>query len=179
MIVQDLRIATDGTLLYMTRMHDLRGMKGDRFLVNGRGQRYAAAPVQHVRLRLRNGSNARIYNFAFDDGRAFQVIASDVGLLVRPATIRRSVLAPGERAEIVVDLSGDQGRQLVLQSRAAEVIDILNGSPMDADAWERRTIDLLQLRVGAPNCARSGVPAKLVEIDPVPLAAARVRRFAL
>ena len=103
----------------------------------------------------RKGSNACIYNFAFDDGRAFQVIASDAGLLIRPAAIRRPGLAPGDRAEIVVDQSGDQGMQLVLQSLSAEVIDVLNGSLMAADAWDRRTIDLLQLRVGAPNCAKA------------------------
>ena len=84
-IVQDRRIAADGTLLYMTSMHDLMGMKGDRFLVNGCEQPYVSVPAQHVRLRLLNGSNARIYNFAFDDGRAFQVVASDAGLLARPA----------------------------------------------------------------------------------------------
>ena len=178
-IVQDRRIAADGTLLYMTSMHDLMGMKGDRFLVNGREQPHVAVPAQHVRLRLLNGSNARIYNFAFDDGRAFQVVASDAGLLSRPVATRRLVLAPGERAEVVVDLSGDQGRQLVLQSRSAEVVDALNGSPMDSDAWDQRTIDLLQLRVGAPTGAKSGVPAKLAGIDPIPVAADRVRRFTL
>ena len=178
-IVQDRRIAADGTLLYMTSMHDLMGMKGDRFLVNGREQPHVAVPAQHVRLRLLNGSNARIYNFAFDDGRSFQVVASDAGLLARPETTRRLVLAPGERAEIVVDLSGDQGRQLVLQSRFAEVVDTLNGSPMGSDAWDQSTIELLQLRIGAPNGAKSGVPAKLVGIDPIPVAAARVRRFTL
>ncbi|WP_231385658.1 multicopper oxidase family protein [Thiomonas sp. FB-6] len=178
-IVQDRRIAADGTLLYMTSMHDLMGMKGDRFLVNGCEQPYVSVPAQHVRLRLLNGSNARIYNFAFDDGRAFQVVASDAGLLARPAATRRLVLAPGERAEVVVDLSGDQGRQLVLQSRSAEVVDALNGSPMDSDAWDQSTIDLLQLRVGAPSGAQSGVPAKLAEIDPLAVAAARVRRFTL
>ncbi|CQR29381.1 putative multicopper oxidase [Thiomonas arsenitoxydans] len=178
-IVQDRRIAADGTLLYMTSMHDLMGMKGDRFLVNGCEQPYVAVPAQHVRLRLLNGSNARIYNFAFDDGRAFQVVASDAGLLARPAATRRLLLAPGERAEIVVDLSGDQGRQLVLQSRSAEVVDALTGSPMDSDAWDQSTIDLLQLRVGAPSGAKSGVPAKLAEIDPLAVAAARVRRFTL
>ncbi len=178
-IVQDRRIAADGTLLYMTSMHDLMGMKGDRFLVNGCEQPYAAVPAQHVRLRLLNGSNARIYNFAFDDGRAFQVVASDAGLLARPAATRRLVLAPGERTEVVVDLTGDQGRQLVLQSRSAEVVDALNGSPMGSDVWDQSTIDLLQLRVGAPSGAKSGVPAKLVDIDPLAVAAARVRRFTL
>lgn len=178
-IVQDRRIAPDGTLLYMTQMHDLMGMKGDHFLVNGREQPYAAVPAQRVRLRLLNGSNARLYNFAFDDGRAFQVIASDAGLLARPASTQNLVLAPGERAEIVVDLSRDQGRAVVLQSRSAEVISALDGSPMDSDAWDLRTFDLLQLRVGAPNGAKSSIPTNLAEVDPVPVAAAPVRRFTL
>jgi blue copper oxidase len=162
-IVQDRRMAVDGRLLYMTSMMDLMGMKGDRFLVNGREQPYAAVPAQRVRLRLLNGSNARFYNFALSDGRAFHAIATDAGLLERPVEMRRLVLAPGERAEIVVDLSRDQGKTLVLRSDSGAVIPALNGAPMHSDGWDRNGFDLLQLRIVAPIAAKTVLPARMAE----------------
>ncbi len=177
-IVQDRRMAADGRLLYMTSMMDLMGMKGDRFLVNGREQPYAAVPAQRVRLRLLNGSNARFYNFALSDGRAFHAIATDAGLLERPVEMRRLVLAPGERAEIFVDLSRDLGKTLVLRSDSGAVVPALNGAPMHTDGWDRNGFDLLQLRVVAPNAAKTVLPARMAEYAAL-RPDAPVRRFTL
>lgn len=179
-VVQDRRIAANGQLLYMTHaMHDLMGMKGDRFLVNGREQPYLEVPAQRVRLRLLNGSNARSYNFALDDGRPFDVIASESGLLARPVEMRTLLLGPGERAEIVVDLSRDQGRALTLQSRSGEVAHMLGSSPGDSDAWDLRTFDLLKLLVVRPTGAPAVLPATLADIEALPLTDAPVRRISL
>lgn len=179
-VVQDRRIAANGQLLYMTEtMRDLMGMKGDRFLVNGREQPYVEVPAQRVRLRLLNGSNARSYNFALDDGRPFNVVASDSGLLARPAVARALLLGPGERAEIVVDLSRDQGRALTLQSRSGEVAHLLGSSPDDSDQWDLRTFDLLKLLVARPTGAPASLPATLADIEALPLTDAPVRRITL
>ncbi|SCC94090.1 hypothetical protein THIX_60148 [Thiomonas sp. X19] len=72
----------------MTGMMDRMGMKGDRFLVNGREQPYVRVPARWARLRLLNGSNARVYNLAFADRRAFHVVATDAGLLAWPVEVR-------------------------------------------------------------------------------------------
>jgi FtsP/CotA-like multicopper oxidase with cupredoxin domain len=58
-----------------------------------------------VRLRLVNGANARIFRLSFSDQRSFVWIASDNGLLVAPVERQSLSLAPGERAEIVVDFA--------------------------------------------------------------------------
>lgn len=179
-IVQDRRIAASGQLIYMSEaMRDLMGMKGDRFLVNGREQPYVEVPAQHVRLRLLNGSNARSYHFALDDRRPFDVIASDSGLLARPAVTRALLLGPGERAEIVVDLSKDQGRALVLQSRSGEVAHLLGSSSDDSDTWDLRTFDLLRLVVTRPTGVSTSVPGVLADIEALALTGAPVRRITL
>lgn len=179
-IVQDRRIAASGQLLYMSEaMRDLMGMKGDRFLVNGRERPYVDVPAQRVRLRLLNGSNARSYNFALNDNRPFDVIASDSGLLARPAATRALLLGPGERAEIVVDLAKDQGRALLLQSRSGEVAHRLGSSSDDWDTWDLRTFDLLRLNVTRPTGASASVPKRLADIDALALAGAPVRRITL
>ena len=61
-----------------------------------------------------NGSNARIYYIGFDDSRVFHQIATDGGFLETPLQTNRVILAPGERAEILVDFS--DGAEVVLKS---------------------------------------------------------------
>ncbi len=149
--IQDRRLDADGHLAYMDRMPDMMGMKGDRFLVNGVEQPHAEVPAGWLRLRLLNASNARIYNLAFADGREFHVIAGDAGLLEQPVPLRSLLLAPAERAEIVVDLRREQGRSLVLRSDSGAVVPALYRMPMAADAFDHGRFDLLQLRVGPPS----------------------------
>ncbi|MGC8507672.1 MAG: multicopper oxidase family protein, partial [Thiomonas sp.] len=153
-------------------------MKGDRFLVNGREQPYWNAPAQWVRLRVLNAANARMFNLAFADGRAFHVIATDAGLLPRPVPVHSLLLAPSERAEILVDLRREQGRRLVLRSDSGAVVPGLSSMPMDADRDDHAGFDLLELRVGPPSGTRGHLPARMVDL-PVLKADAPVRRFTL
>ncbi|MDD4885488.1 MAG: multicopper oxidase domain-containing protein [Thiomonas sp.] len=177
-ILQDRRLATDGRLLYMTSMMDRMGMKGDRFLVNGREQPYWNAPAQWVRLRVLNAANARVFNLAFADGRAFHVVATDAGLLPRPVPVHSMLLAPSERAEILLDLRHAQGKRLVLRSNSGAVAPALSSMPMDADRFDHDGFDLLELRVGPPAGTQARLPARMVEL-PVLQADAPVRRFTL
>ncbi|OBS09719.1 multicopper oxidase family protein [Acidihalobacter prosperus] len=160
--IQDRRLDGSGRLVYMNRMPDMMGMKGDRFLVNGVEQPYAQVPAGWLRLRLLNGSNARIYNLAFADDREFHVIAGDAGLLEQPVALRSLLLAPAERAEILVDLRLEQGRSLVLRSDSSAAVPDLYRMPMAADAYDRGRFDLLQLRVGSPSGQTTHLPARLI-----------------
>jgi blue copper oxidase len=177
-IVQDRALETDGTLAYMTHAMDRMGMKGDRILVNGREQPFAEVPAQWVRLRLLDASNARIYYFGFEDGREFHVIASDAGLLPRAVPVRRLLLAPGERAEIMVDLSRDQGRSLALRSYSEEIVPSLSMMRMDSDALDRSVFDVLQLRVAGPSGRQTRLPPRLAPVEPL-RSELPVRRFTL
>ena len=177
-IVQDRALAPDGTLAYMTQAMDRMGMKGDRILVNGCEQPFVEVPAQWVRLRLLDASNARIYYFGFEDGREFHVIASDGGLLPRAVPVRRLLLAPGERAEIMVDLSRDQGRSLTLRSYSEEIVPSLSMMHMDSDALDRSVFDVLQLRVAAPSGRRTRLPSRLAPVAPL-RSALPVRSFTL
>lgn len=110
LVIQDRKFDTDGQLVY-DHEHAAHagkttgGMLGDTILVNGTHAPFIELPRSEVRLRLLNGSNARHYNFGFSDNRTFKQIASDGGFLEQAVQRNRLILAPGERAEIVVDLS--------------------------------------------------------------------------
>lgn len=113
LVIQD-RQFDDGRLVVpggmMTLMH---GRLGDTLVVNGTPNAEVRVPARMVRLRLVNGSNARIYELSFNDSRLFQWIASEGGLLAAPVALRSLTLAPGERAEILVDFSDGRPASLL------------------------------------------------------------------
>lgn len=164
-VVQDRAFTADNTLAYMTSKADLMGMKGDHILVNGREQPFVQLAAQWVRLRLIDASNARIYYFGFDDNREFQVIGTDAGLLKQTVPVKRLLLAPGERAEIMVDLSKDHGKSLILRSYSEEIVPSLSKTSMDSDALDRSVFDILQLRVVSPAGHRTSLPRHLAYIE--------------
>lgn len=178
LIIQDRRLNNDGSLAYMTSIGDVMGMKGDRFLANGVEQPYMAVGADWVRLRVLNGSNARNYNLAFGDGRVFHVVAGDAGLLAAPAAVTQLLLAPGERAQIMVDLRHDGGRRLVLGSVSGLVVPDLYRLPMAIDDHDRQGFDLLELRVGPSLDLGTRLPAQLVD-QPVLEPDGESRRFLL
>lgn len=107
-VIQDRTFDRAGQFSYDTGgMTSMQGVRGSNILVNGAIQPVADVPRGLVRLRILNGSNARIYQVSFADGRSFAQVASDAGLLATPIPRQILTLAPAERAEIVVDLSQD------------------------------------------------------------------------
>ncbi len=103
--------------------------RADRMLVNGAMRPVATVPIGIVRLRLLNASNARIYHLRFEDGRSMHQIASDGGLLPRPIKLPKLTLAPGERAEVLVDFAGGgQTRLLSEPDRNSPMRGMMGGS---------------------------------------------------
>ena len=125
LVVQDRAFASDGSFIYSTRMHNIMmGMMGDTMLVNGVVEPVFEAKSDRLRLRLVNGSNARFYRFGFDDGRSFHQIGTDGGLLTAPLPTDNVVLAPGERAQVIVDVS--DGRPVSLLADGLEIMGMGN-----------------------------------------------------
>jgi FtsP/CotA-like multicopper oxidase with cupredoxin domain len=151
------------------------GFLGERTMVNGTLSPYREVGDERVRLRLLNASTARTYNFGFSDGRSFALVATDGGLLERPAPLERVQLSPGERAEIVVTMR--PGERTVLRSH-----------PLDdyGDAWQERfsggddSFDVLQLRAADRLRPSAGPPAELAALEvPDGSDAVRSRHFDL
>lgn len=96
--------------------------------VNATTHPFLNAPAQVVRLRLLNGSSMRVYNLGFSDEIPFALIGTDGGLLKNTLTLNRIILAPGERAEILIDLQGLEGQTIYLKSFASELPDNFYGA---------------------------------------------------
>jgi FtsP/CotA-like multicopper oxidase with cupredoxin domain len=73
-------------------------------LVNGRPQPFFRVAARKYRIRLLNGSNHGVLTLDFGGARVLQ-IASDQGLLPAPVPLTKLVLAPSERADLIVDFS--------------------------------------------------------------------------
>jgi bilirubin oxidase len=92
----------------------------DVVMVNATIDAILDVPAQVVRLRLLNGSSQRVFNIGLSGNQSFYQIGSDGGLLADPINLTRLMLAPGERAELLVDLTGMQGQSIYLMSYASE-----------------------------------------------------------
>lgn len=97
-------------------------------MVNATLNPYLDLPAQVVRLRLLNGSSERSYNLGFNNNRIFYQIASDGGLLSAPVHLTRLLLAPGERAEILVDFSSSTGQNFQLINYGEEIPNGIYGA---------------------------------------------------
>lgn len=110
------------------------GMEDSTVLVNGARANYGNSvygnfPSQVVRMRILNASGERSFNFGFTNNKQFYQIASDGGLLNAPVPITRAMLSPGERAEILIDLTGMNGQTIYLMSYASEIPMGVQGGP--------------------------------------------------
>ena len=75
LVVQDRVFDGNRQLDYSPTMMQLcQGYMGDTYLVNGVISPYFNAEAGLLRLRILNGSNARVYRLAFDDSREFALI---------------------------------------------------------------------------------------------------------
>ncbi|MCK6691163.1 MAG: multicopper oxidase domain-containing protein [Thermoanaerobaculia bacterium] len=151
-------------------------------LVNGIVNGSLELPAQIVRLRLLNGSSHRFFNFGFADNRAFKQIASDAGLLDAPVSMPRLILGSGERAEILVDLSGLQGNTLKLRQFGAQLPTGYPGGAMmmggATGPKDDTDFDLLTIHVVAPTAnPATTIPATLTANTAWPQAGASNRNF--
>ncbi|HEY6293184.1 MAG TPA: multicopper oxidase [Terriglobia bacterium] len=95
---------------------------GNAILVNGKLFPYLQVEPRKYRLRVLNGSNGRFYHLMLSNQQGFYQIGSDQGLLPSPVALKSLVLAPGERADLVVDFAAQHGEKIVLKSDAFTVM---------------------------------------------------------
>ena len=78
---------------------------GDTIMVNGLVWPNMNVKQGTYRFRLLDGSNARFYTLGFSNKMPFTLIGTDGGYLKSNVTLTELSIAPGERADILVDFS--------------------------------------------------------------------------
>lgn len=101
-VLSDPRIGADGRVLGPSgTMEMAMGVEGNA-LVNGRvAPRLTLRPGEARRVRFLNASSARYYRLQLGD-RPLTLLGTDGGLLERSVGLAEVLLAPGERAEVLL-----------------------------------------------------------------------------
>jgi len=123
--IQDRMFDTNGKLYYPNlppnpMMHPFWTPEfvGDIITVNGKTWPYLSVAPRKYRFRIVNGSNARFYELWLQDlvtgtfGPIIYQVGTDGGLLdapvpINPALGGKLLLGPGERADIIIDFTGN------------------------------------------------------------------------
>jgi FtsP/CotA-like multicopper oxidase with cupredoxin domain len=185
LIIQDRRFNRNGRFEYLSAMHDvMMGYKGNIILVNGTVEPHVVLRRQRTRLRILNASNSRIYMLGRDDGNDLVVIGSDGGLLEQPVHQRRMRLGPGERAELLVDLSSNSTVRLMSYPDAVATgmgRGMMGpGMMMGGMAGNTETFPVIELRAETVEPNASPLPSKLIQAaNWTPSQAVRTRTFTL
>jgi spore coat protein A len=168
LVIQDRQFNPDGTLLYPTS--DIPGVTwigeyfGDVMLVNGKVWPFLDVEPRLYRFRVLNGCNARILSLDIG-GPAMWSIGAEGGMFDVAVPVKTLVLAPAERADVLVDFSRFAGAKLVLKNHKPPK-PVSNPAP----ALEQ----VMQIRVGTsvtragPTAIPSSLPGRRANLsDPV------------
>jgi spore coat protein A len=107
---------------------------GDVMLVNGKAFPYLEVEPRKYRFRVLNASNGRFYRLGLSSGKELQQIGTDQGLLPAPVPVTTLILAPGERADLVIDFREHTGEQIVLNNESIVLLQFRVGAQKVIDA---------------------------------------------
>ncbi len=170
LILQDRSFDAAFQMPYTVDMHArMAGLQGDRMLVNGQIAPLLETAAPRIRLRILNGANGTVYRLHFADGRRFHQIASDGGLLAAPVALTDALMAPGERAEYLLDLHDGETALLRAELFGAE-------SPFAGSNGIR---DFMEIRPRGAQPPAPALPAHLAEMAPVAKQTGETRTLAL
>ncbi len=135
---------------------------GSAILANGKIFPYLDVEPRLYRFRVANSSNGSFYRLSISadgsigsEGISIDQIGSEQGFLAAPANLKVLILGPGERADLLVDFSEYAGRQLMLRTSVAAV---------------------MQFRVSSEKAVAPATIAALRPVPRIPEAAAIVTR---
>jgi spore coat protein A, manganese oxidase len=189
LIIQDKSFNLDGSQLYAT-VPNLPGVHetwvpeffGDAIVVNGKVWPYLDVEPRKYRFRIVNGSNSRFYDLTLIPGKdqnklkpVLHQIGAEGGLLPAVAPTERLLVAPGERADVIVDFSRLAGQNVLLKNSARSPY------PAGASADPKTVGQIMQFRVGTTLSApdTSVIPANPRPITPLDPAGKLVRTIPL
>jgi len=186
-VLQDRRFDARNQLVFHDggMMGMMNGFLGDRVLVNGLPQPTIDVDAGWQRIRLLNGSNARIYKLTWSRDVGMTLIGGDGGLLERPLRQPVLTLAPAQRADLLVDLTNlPPAAELHLETlsfpeRDAGVVGMMGGGG-GGSVPNGAPLRVMTLRTRARKGLAYRVPERLSTFDASWTAASeRIRRVPL
>ena len=171
LVLQDKTFNDDGSMFYptegVTAFHPewVPEFFGDVAVVNAKIWPFLDIEPRRYRFRIVNGSQSRVYNMQFADeksGKAlpFTQIGVEGGLLRAPVSLHALLIAPGERADLIVDFAGKRDRSF----------NVTNNARAPYPAGGRAGLSqLLQIRVNRPlQGVESTTPGPNLQLPTLP-----------
>jgi spore coat protein A len=129
LVLQDKTFNADGSMFYptqgVTEFHPqwVPEFFGDVAVVNAKIWPFVDVEPRRYRLRIVNGSQSRFYNLHFaseKSGKAlpFTQIGAEGGLLRAPVPMTALLIAPGERADVIIDFAGQRNASFIVTNNA-------------------------------------------------------------
>ena len=177
-ILQDRRVDAGGIPYYQPFGPDLMaGYMGPEPFGNGIRRPHVDVDSALYRLRVLNGSNARIFRLGRSDGRPLVLVGNDGGLIDRSRVLSYVDLGPAERADLLLDLSDtSDGDRVMLRSLSFSLPG--GGGFMGGANLQGQPLDLLEFRVTRSVEEPSVIPDGLSTVPlPNPEDAVRERTF--
>jgi len=170
LVIQDKRINASGIIYNPSMEEVMAGYMGESIFVNGIYSPFTNVATRYYRLRILNGSNARVYNLAFSNNADMIIIGNDGGLQNNPATVKEILISPGERLDVLVNFNAvPVGSEIFLLSK-----QFGNGG----DAQGKQSFKIMKFKVTTSFTDTFTVPATLSVLNAIPASSAiKTRTF--
>ena len=109
---------------------------GEVPLVNGKIFPYLEVEPRKYRFRVLNASNGRKYRMSLPPEVEAHQIGTDQGLLPAPVAITHLLLAPAERADLVIDFAPHRGRRILFSDDAFTLMEFRVSASQVSDTSE-------------------------------------------
>ncbi len=123
---------------------------GDFILVNGMTWPVLEVEPRKYRFRILNSSDSRFYILKFDNAMSLLQVGTEQGLMHQATELTELMLAPSERADIVVDFSGLENADITLLNLGPDApfkgLDAM-GNVIGGSADPATTGQIMQFRV--------------------------------
>jgi spore coat protein A len=176
--IYDRQFTTDGQLYYPDSGDPehpwVPEFGGSCILLNGKMRPYLEVEPRLYRFRLLNTANSSFFNLSLTNRQPFHQIGSDHGLLPTPVNMTNLLIAPAERADLLIDFSKAPGQYIHLVNGAVKVLEFRvssKTSQIDSASQSSGTSHV-------PNgiSISASIPASLRTVDRIPESAATTTR---
>lgn len=138
LILYDRNFTADGQLFYATSGDPehpwVSEFTGDGILINGKIRPFFEVEPRLYRFRVLNAANSRFFTLSLSNGQPITQIGCDQGLLAAPVELPSLTVAPGERADLLLDFSRSAGQVLHLRTGALDILQFrVAGQPHSAE----------------------------------------------
>lgn len=183
LVLKDLALDRRGNIPNPGHMAQMTGRIGDLLLANGQlNPEIKVAQGELLRLRLLNASPSRFFQLSLEDHPLF-LIATDGGAIAAPIELDNLVLAPGERAEVLIRSTQTSGQYRLLNTPFNPAQGMMGGGMMGGSGMmggpsrQRRTETVATLTYSGTT-TETPIPTALLPIAPLP-EPQMVRQFTL